>query len=100
MSLISMTCMNCNELLQKESHTFQGVVICHSCFQMVNHFIQRTKNELDMLFLVYTDMLRTALIKGELRPPKAPSNGQNMPPIELSKAFRRAISKCTFGENK
>lgn len=80
------TCMNCKERLEQQ-HVFQGVIICENCFKMVSHTIERTKKELHMLFLVYTDMIRAALVKGEFRPSPLPPDGR-MRPSELSKALQ------------
>lgn len=87
------TCVNCKAKLPEKPFVFQGVVICENCFKIVSHCVQRTKKELNMLFLVYTDMLRAALVKGELRPPPAAPEGQEMPPAEFSKAFTRLVEK-------
>jgi len=86
------TCMNCGERLPEPPHVFQGVLICKDCYKMVSHFVEKTKKEMQQLFLVYTDMLRVALVKGELRPPPAPP-GKEMPPLELAKAFQRLVEK-------
>ena len=68
------TCANCKAPLE-EPKVFQGVIICEDCFKIVSHTIERTKKELQMIFLTYTDMLRVALIRGELRPPEMPKSG-------------------------
>lgn len=82
------TCTNCSKALPKQ-FVFQGVVICEDCYKIVSHVVQRTKRELSMLFLVYTDMLRAALIKGELRPPVLPPDaGKGMPLTELTQAIK------------
>lgn len=67
-------CMNCKKKIDGAPSVFQGVIICQDCFTLVNHVINRTKNELKLLFLTYTDMLRVALIRGELRPPVLPKD--------------------------
>lgn len=69
------TCTNCKAPLTEEPKIFQGVIICDDCFKIVSHTIARTKKELQMIFLTYTDMLRVALVRGELRPPEMPKSG-------------------------
>lgn len=66
------TCTNCKEPLGDTTRVFQGVIICDTCFKIVSHTIERAKKELQMVFLTYTDTLRVALVKGELRPPVMP----------------------------
>jgi len=82
-------CTNCRAPLT-EQHVFQGVIICSDCYKIVSHAVQRTKKELHMLFLTYTDMLRVALVKGELRPPVLPSTNakKGMPMDEFAAAFK------------
>ena len=87
------TCMNCGSSLPDPPHVFQGVLICSDCFKIVSHCIQKTKAELNMLYTVYTDMLRVALVKGELRPPPAAPDNKEMPPLEFTKAFQRLSQK-------
>jgi len=87
------TCQNCKQPLPESPRVFQGVIICHDCFKIVSHYIQRTQNELKMLFTVYTDMLRVALVKGELRPPPAPPPGKEMPPKAFSDAFKKMAER-------
>lgn len=64
-----LTCTNCKERLNDKKQVFQGVIICDNCYKLVSHAIKRTQGELKMLFLVYTDMIRVGLLKGEFRPP-------------------------------
>jgi len=87
------TCINCKSKLPEKPFVFQGVVICENCFKVVSHCVQKTKKELNMLFLVYTDMLRAALVKGELHFPPAVPEGQEMPVAEFSRAFTRLVEK-------
>jgi hypothetical protein len=86
------TCMNCGAKLPHPPKIFQGVLICENCFKMVSHFVKRTQEELRMLFLVYTDLLRAALVKGELRPPPAVP-GKEMPVQEFAKAFQQMAQR-------
>lgn len=85
-------CANCAKPLAQQ-HVFQGVIICEDCHKLVSHALQRTQTELKMLFTVYTDMIRAALVQGKFRPPPAVPAGQQMPPIELSKAFDRLADR-------
>jgi hypothetical protein len=86
-------CLNCGNKLPNPPKVFQGVLICDGCFKIVSHCVQRTKQELNMLFTVYADMLRVALVKGELRPPPPAPAGKTMPPAELTRAFKRMAQK-------
>lgn len=86
-------CLNCGRTLGSPAKTFQGILICDDCYKIVSHYIQRTKNEMSMLYLVYVDMLRVALVKGELRPPKAVPGNEEMHPLELTQAFKRMAEK-------
>lgn len=72
------TCMNCRRAIEGKPSVFQGVVICSDCFMIVSHVVKRAQTELRLLFLTYTDLLRVALVKGELRPPVLP-DGKTMP---------------------
>jgi len=81
-------CTNCKEQLDGKRQVFQGVVICGNCYKLVSHSIKKTQGELKMLFLVYTDMIRVGLLKGEFRPPVMPAPGKTMPPSELAKAMQ------------
>jgi hypothetical protein len=84
------TCTNCKKRLKRQQ-VFQGVVICDDCFKMISHVIKRTKKELSMLFLVYTDMLRVSLLKGEFN--FSPAVDGEMPPVELAKALQQVAKK-------
>lgn len=86
------TCANCEKPLEQQ-HVFQGVIICVDCHKLVSHALQRTQAELKMLFTVYTDMIRAALVQGKFRPPPAVPAGQAMPPMELSRAFDRLANR-------
>jgi len=85
----SLICTNCKEHLNGKRQVFQGVIICDNCYKLVSHAIKRTQEELKMLFLVYTDMIRVGLLKGDFRPPVLPSPDKSMPPSELAKALRQ-----------
>jgi len=75
-------------------------LICENCYKMVSHFVKRTQEELKMLFLVYTDLLRAALVRGELRPPPT-APGKEMPAHEFAKAFQQMAKKYGgFNVNK
>jgi hypothetical protein len=82
--------MNCKAVLQTAPKTFQGVVICDDCYRIVSRMVEKTKSEMQMVFLAYTDMLRVALVRGELRPPSAPPSGQ-MPAADLASAVKRLV---------
>lgn len=62
-------CTNCKERLNGKKQVYQGVIICDNCYKLVSHAIKKAQGELKMLFLVYTDMIRVGLLKGEFRPP-------------------------------
>jgi len=87
------TCTNCKDPLNSKRQVFQGVLICDNCYKLVSHAIKRTQGELKMLFLVYTDMVRVGLLKGEFRPPVLPSSGKSMPPQELAKALQEMAKR-------
>lgn len=86
-------CTNCKARLMDKRHVFQGVIICNDCFKIVSHTIKRTQEELKMLFLVYTDMIRVSLLKGEFRPPVMPPSGKKLPQEELAAALRQMAEK-------
>lgn len=88
-----LVCTNCRERLGGRKQVFQGVIICDNCYKMVSHSIKRTQEELKMLFLVHTDMIRVGLLKGEFRPPVLPPPGRKMPKEELAKAFRELAKR-------
>lgn len=81
-------CVNCRNTFEGRPCIFQGVMLCKSCFYLVDHVIKRAQNELKLLFLTYTDMLRVALVRGELRPPKLP-DGKTMPRDALFKGLSK-----------
>ncbi len=86
-------CTNCKDPLKGQRQVFQGVIICDNCYKLVSHAIKRTQGELKMLFLVYTDMIRVGLLKGEFRPPVLPSSGKSMPPHELTKVLQEMAKR-------
>lgn len=94
------TCVNCGNKLPHPPRMFQGVLVCGDCYKIVSRCVERTQKELQMLFLVYTDMLRVALVKGELRPPPMPPAGKTMPPLELSRAFARMAENVGGSNDK
>ena len=81
-------CVNCRNTFEGRPCIFQGVMLCKSCFRLVDHVIKRAQNEMKLLFLTYTDMIRVALVKGELRPPRLP-NEKEMPKDELFKGISK-----------
>lgn len=88
-----LVCTNCQTSLAGKRQVFQGVIICDNCYKMVSHSIKRTQEELKMLFLVYTDMIRVSLLKGEFRPPVLPPSGKKLPQEELVGAFRELAKR-------
>lgn len=92
-----LVCTNCKDALGGERQVFQGVIICGNCYKLVSHAIKRTQGELKMLFLVYTDMIRVGLLKGEFRPPVLPPPGKSMPSSDLTKALQKMTTRG--GEN-
>lgn len=86
-------CMNCREPITTAPRTFQGVVICETCFRIVSRMVERTKNEMQMVFLAYTDMLRVSLVRGELRPPLAVPARQEMSKTSLAQAIQSLARK-------
>lgn len=58
-----MRCPNCKDDIRKPRR-FQDVVICDNCFKLASHYVKKTRTEMEMIFLTYTDMLRVALVKG------------------------------------
>jgi len=86
-----MKCINCGGEIDRP-HVWQGVQICEDCFKIVSHVIKKTKEEMQQVFLLYTDMIRVALIKGELRPPKLP-NTRHMPQDVFRDALKGVAEK-------
>lgn len=80
------TCTNCKASLEKQ-FLFQGLVICEKCNTIVTHLVHRAENEMKMMFLTYTDMLRVAIVKGELNFPVLPAETR-MPRREMEGALR------------
>lgn len=81
-----MTCVNCGNQIGQQ-FVFQGVIVCGDCYKIATHYLQRTQTELQMLVTTYIEMLRVALIKGQLRPPKLPPG--ECPRRQLTKAFQQ-----------
>lgn len=92
-SVEQLICTNCKQPLGDKRQVFQGVIICDDCYKLVSHAIKRTQGELKMLFLVYTDMIRVGLLKGEFRPPQLPAPGKAMPPSELAQAMQEMAKR-------
>ena len=86
-----MKCINCGGVVDR-SFSWQGLIICEDCFKIVSHVIEKTKREMQQVFLLYTDMVRVALIKGELRPPILPKEKQ-MPPSVFQDALKHAAER-------
>ena len=86
-----MKCINCGDQIDRP-HVWQGVTICENCFKIVSHVIAKTKEEMQQVFLLYTDMIRVALVKGELRPPKLPQQ-RKMPQNVFRDALKNAAEK-------
>lgn len=86
-----MKCVNCGDEIDRP-HVWQGVTICENCFKIVSHVIKKTKEEMQQVFLLYTDMLRVALVKGELRPPVLPK-GKQMPQDVFRDALKGVAEK-------
>lgn len=86
-----MKCINCGDKIDRP-HVWQGVTICENCFKIVSHVIAKTKEEMQQVFLLYTDMIRIALVKGELRPPKMPTQ-KTMPTNVFRDALKNAADK-------
>lgn len=93
-----MRCINCGEEITR-THVWQGIQICSNCFKIVSHTIAKTKKEMQQVFLLYTDMIRVALIKGELRPPVLPDT-KTMPPDIFKDALKKAIDRVGVKHGK
>jgi hypothetical protein len=87
----SLYCTNCKQGMPKQ-YVFQGVVICEKCHTIVTRCVEKAQTELRMLFLTYTDMLRQALVKGEMNFPVLPK-GARMPQGEMEAALQKAASR-------
>jgi len=85
-----MTCINCGNNMDRQ-FIFQGVVVCGDCYKIASHYLQRTKTELQMLVQTYMEMLRVALIKGQLRPPRLPEG--ELPRRQFTKAFQQLLEE-------
>lgn len=83
-------CVNCRE--HEAVSTFQGVLVCSNCFKIANHAVERAKKELAQLMVVYLDMVRICLVKGELRPPVLPEEG-TMPLTEFKAGVRTVLER-------
>ena len=84
-------CMNCKAEL-KEQALFQGVLVCPDCKTMAAHFLNKAKKEMHMLMVAYADMVRVALIKGQLRPPVLPKE-PTMPKRDLADALKAMVER-------
>jgi len=87
-----MICINCGCVIGQQ-FLFQGVVVCGDCYKIASHYLQRTKTELQMLVQTYMEMLRVALIKGQLRPPRLPAG--ELPRRQFTKAFQQLLEEIT-----
>jgi hypothetical protein len=85
-----MICVNCRE--REAVITFQGVLVCSDCFKIATHSVDRAKKELAQLMMVYLDMVRIALVKGELRPPVLPEE-RTMPLTEFKAGMRTVLER-------
>lgn len=85
-----MKCVNCRE--REAVSTFQGVLVCMDCFKIANHAVERAKKELAQLMVVYLDMVRICLVRGELRPPMLPEEG-TMPLTEFKAGVRTVLER-------
>ena len=84
-------CTNCKEGMPKQ-YVFQGVIICEKCHAIVSRCVERARRELEMLFLTYTDMMRVALVKGEMNFPSLPK-GTRMPRGAMEAALQEAAKR-------
>lgn len=87
-----MTCINCGCMIGRQ-FVFQGVVVCGDCYKIANHYLHRTKAELQMLVQTYMEMLRVALIQGKLHPPRMPAG--EVPRRQFTKAFQQLLEEIT-----
>jgi hypothetical protein len=85
-----MKCVNCRE--HEAVSTFQGVLVCANCFKIARHAVERAKKELAQLMVVYLDMVRISLVKGDLRPPVLPEQG-TMPLTEFKAGVRTVLER-------
>jgi len=83
-------CVNCHE--KEAVNSFQGVLVCGDCFKIAAHSVGRAKKELAQIMMVYLDMIRIALVKGELRPPVLPEGGA-MPLTEFKAGMRTVLER-------
>lgn len=85
------TCINCGvELYTFDVRFFQGVMVCPTCCRIAERKAKQAKDELQMIYNVYVDMLRVALIRKELHLPQLPTDN-SMPMVELKKAIEQQL---------
>lgn len=88
-------CRNCGK---DASYTYQGMQICADCYKIVTSALKKARTELEMVFTLYVDSLRVAIVKGELRPPRLPPPGQ-MPTSALVASIRDIQENLNVGRD-
>jgi hypothetical protein len=73
---VSAPCINCKQSVGAEAYIFQGVRICGNCAKIVQRGLDKVKREMDAMLQMYLEVLRVALVKGELNfsPDPVPKN--------------------------
>lgn len=80
-------CTNCKEHVGEFPKAFQGVIICVKCHRIVTHLADKARKQYEAYLLTYFDVLRVALVKGQLDLPQIPKEA-NMPMNDFAKAMR------------
>lgn len=66
-------CSNCHQpMSDNHVYGFQGVRICGNCAKMVQRALDKMQRQFSFMAQMYNEVLRVALIKGELRFPELP----------------------------
>lgn len=67
-------CTNCHQPISDNYvYGFQGVRICGNCARMVQRALDKMQQQLTFMMKMYYEVLRVALIKGELSFPELPA---------------------------
>ncbi len=79
-------CPNCYQpIADDQVRAFQGVRICGNCARMVQRALDKMQKQLKFMTDMYNEVLRVALVKGELRFPELP----DVPPNEKLRGVTR-----------
>ena len=97
-----LACVNCHkDVAPEQAKMFAEVLVCPNCYIVAERLFERGNKELRMMLTVLKEMIRLALVKGELQ--FAQQQSEENTSEDMMKKFARLaqeVQKGGFGKQR